>query len=129
MSLRPSRERALDAERHRRASLLPPNTACEACGEDDLLLLDADVSMVLCADDAAISRREELAQRHHIADHRWPIVLDLTPNWHRVVTALQHLQRGITHGKIAELLYGIAHLIIAIADYLDQLEKKSAQRG
>jgi hypothetical protein len=55
-------------------------------------------------------------------------VLDLTPNWHRVVTALQRMERGVTHGKMAELLYGLAYLIIAIADHVDRLEKAKAKR-
>jgi len=99
--------------------------ACEACGEEDLLLLDGDAALVLCADDAAIDQGREMAEEHHLAGGGWDIVLDLTPNWHRVVTALQHLQRGVTHGKMAELLYGIAYLIIAIADHLNQIERKT----
>ena len=55
-------------------------------------------------------------------------MLDLTPNWHRVVTALQRMERGVTHGKMAELLYGLAYLIIAIADHVDRLEKAKAKR-
>lgn len=119
--------RELDAERARRADLLPPGAACEACDVDDPLVLDADASLVLCADDAAIDQRREPVERHHLAMRRWNIVLDLTPNWHRVVTALQRMHDGVTHGKMAELLRGIAYLIIAIADYLDQLEKKGAR--
>ena len=78
MSSPTSHERCLDAERRRRASLLPPNAICEACGEDDPLLLETNVAMVLCADDAAIDRRQERSQRHHLASRLWSIVLDLT---------------------------------------------------
>ena len=114
----------LDAERAQRATLLPPGARCEACGEDDPLTLDGDASLLLCADDAAIDQGRENAEEHHLAGRRWKIVLDLNPNWHRIVTALQHLQRGVTHGRMAELLYGIAYLIITVADYVNRLEKK-----
>jgi hypothetical protein len=128
MSSPSSHEHALDAERRRRASLLPPGAACEACGEPDSVLLDADLAMVLCADDAAIDQGRDSVESHHLAGRRWKIVLDLTPNWHRVVTALQRMERGVTHGKMAELLYGLAYLIIAIADYVDRLEKAKGKR-
>ena len=128
MSSSSSREHALDAERRRRATLFPPGAACEACGEPDPLLLDADLAMVLCADDAAIDQERDPAEEHHLAGRRWKIVLDLTPNWHRVVTALQRMERGVTRGKMAELLYGLAYLIIAIADYVDRLEKAKGKR-
>jgi hypothetical protein len=128
MSSPSSHEHALDAERRRRATLLPAGAACEACGESDPFLLDADLAMLLCADDAAIDQERDSVEGHHLAGRRWKIVLDLTPNWHRVVTALQRMERGVTHGKMAELLYGIAYLIIAIADYVDRLEKAKAKR-
>jgi hypothetical protein len=38
------------------------------------------------------------------------------------------MERGVTHGKMAELLYGLAYLIIAIADHVDRLEKAKAKR-
>jgi hypothetical protein len=128
MSSPSPREHALDAERRRHASLLPPGAACDACGEPDPLLLDADLAMVLCADDAAIDQRRDPVESHHLAGRRWKIGLDLTPNWHRIVTALQRMERGVTHGKMAELLYGLAYLIIAIADYVDRLEKAKGKR-
>jgi len=79
----------LEAERFRRASLLPPGAACEACSTADPLLLDGDAARMLCADDAAIDGRRDLVGRHHLAGKPWPIVLDVSPNWHRVLTALQ----------------------------------------
>jgi hypothetical protein len=127
MSSSDLRERALDAERARRADLLPPGAACEACGEDDPLLLDGDAALVLCADDAAIDRGRELVDEHHLAGRRWDIVLDLTPNWHRVVTALQRLEGEVTHGNMAEVLYGMAYLNIAVADHVARIEKKGAK--
>jgi hypothetical protein len=126
MSSPSSREHDLDAERQRRASLLPPNAACEACGDPDPLLLDADVSLVLCADDAAIDQGRESVERHHLGRRGWNIVLDLTPNWHRVLSTLQRLRGRMTNCLMAELLYGIADLIYAIADYLKNREKGEA---
>ncbi len=57
----------LAAERRRRASLFPPSAACEACDETDPLVLEADVSMILCADDAAIAYSRGYVERHHLA--------------------------------------------------------------
>ena len=99
-----------------------------ACGEDDPLMLDGDASLVLCADDAAIDQRREPIEQHHVARHGWDIVLDLTPNWHRIVTALQHLGRGVTHGRMAELLRCIAYLILAVADHVDHIESGAAKK-
>lgn len=127
VSSRSSREHDLDAERRRRATLLPPNAACEACGESDPLLLDGDLAMVLCADDAAIDQRRESVERHHLGRRRWSIVLDLTPNWHRIVSTLQRVRGRISQSLMAELLYGIADLIYAIADHLKHSEEKGTQ--
>jgi len=107
----------LEAERSRRAALLPPDASCEACGEPDPLKLDADAATVLCADDAAIACGRELVERHHLAGRSWPIVLDLTPNWHRIVSTLQRARRT-DHKFVVALLCGIADLIYAIADFL-----------
>ncbi len=112
----------LDAERARRAALLPPDAACEACGESDPLVLEADAACVLCADDAALNCRRQPVERHHLAGRPWPIVLDLTPNWHRILSTLQRARpRG---GKLAvALLRGLADLTYAIADFLDRPER------
>lgn len=85
----------LEAERFRRASLLPASAACEACHTSDPLILDGDAARLLCADDAAIDARRELVDCHHLAGKRWPIVLDVSPNWHRILTTLQ---RARAHG-------------------------------
>ena len=126
VSSRNSREHDLDAERRRRASLLPPHAACEACGETDPLLLDADLSMVLCADDAAIDQGREPIEEHHLGGRSWKIVLHLTPNWHRVFSALQRLRKGMSHGDIAELFCGLGDMMYAIADYLKKPEEGAA---
>jgi hypothetical protein len=116
--MRPSREHALAAERKRRAALLPPNAACERCGTTDTLYLDADLAQILCADCAAKAYDRDDAERHHPGGRRWDIVMDLTPNWHRVVSALQRMRKGANNSDMSELLYGIGDLIYAIADYL-----------
>ncbi len=118
---------ALAAERKRRAALLPPGSACEACGTTDTLKLDANLAPVLCADHAAVAAEKNDSERHHPGGRRWKIVLDLTPNWHRIVSALQRLHKGVTTGKMAELLYGIGDLIYAIADYVNQCEGQAPQ--
>jgi hypothetical protein len=79
----------LEAERFQRASLLPAGAVCEACSASDPLLLDGNAARVLCADDAAIDARRELLDEHHLAGRPWPIVLNVSPNWHRILTALQ----------------------------------------
>ncbi len=114
---------ALAAERKRRAALLPAASACEDCGATDTLVLDADLAQIRCADHAASVGREQ----HHLGGRRWKIVLDLTPNWHRIVSALQRLRKGVSTGKMAELLYGIGDLIYAIADYVNQCEGLAPQ--
>ena len=114
---------AIAAERNRRAALLPPGSTCKDCGTPDALKLDANLAPIRCADHAALAGEKKLAERHHIGGRRWNIVLDLTPNWHRIVTALQRMRKGATHGKIAELLYGIGDLIYAIADYVARQEE------
>jgi hypothetical protein len=118
---------ALAAERNRRAALLPPGSTCKDCATADTLTLDANLAPIHCADHAALAGGKKLAERHHIGGRRWNIVLDLTPNWHRIVSALQRMRKGVTIGKMAELLYGIGDLIYAIADYVDHCEKEAPE--
>lgn len=121
---------ALDAERARRATLLPPGAACEACGEDDPLMLDGDAALVLCADDAAFDQSRDSSERHHLAGHRWNIVLDLTPNWHRVVTALQRVRNGTQDGDVSEIFFGLGDINYLIGDFFKRREqKRGKQRG
>lgn len=100
---------------------------CEDCGTDDALVLDANAATVLCADDTAQRSGRGLVDRHHLARRGWDIVLDLTPNWHRIVTALQRMQKGVTRELVADLLEGIAYMLHAIADHVRHLEKRDAQ--
>ncbi len=116
---------ALAAERKRRAALLPAASACEDCGATDTLVLDADLAQIRCADHAAAAGGRKGPEQHHPGGRRWKIVLDLTPNWHRIVSAMQRMRRGVTTGKMAELLYGIGDLIYAIADYVNQREAEA----
>jgi len=118
---------ALAAERRRREALLPPGSRCVDCDATDTLVLDANLAPVRCADHAALAAQKERTERHHPGGRGWNIVLDLTPNWHRVVTALQRMRKGATHGKMAELLYGIADLIYAIADYVNRCETEAPE--
>jgi hypothetical protein len=98
------------------------------CGVSDSLVLDGDAAMVLCADHAALKSGREPVDEHHIGGRGWAIVLDLTPNWHRIVSALQRMRKGVTKGSTAEMLYGIADLIHAIADYVKQLESEDSRK-
>jgi hypothetical protein len=116
---------ALAAERKRRAALLPPGGACDVCETTDTLQLDANLAPVLCADHAAAAAGKKGSERHHPGGRGWNIVLDLTPNWHRIVSAAQRMRKGVTTGKMAELLYGIGDLIYAIADYVNQCEAEA----
>jgi hypothetical protein len=118
---------AVAAERKRRAALLPPGSVCEDCDTTDTLVLDANLAPVRCADHAAAAAQKRRTERHHPGGRRWKIVLDLTPNWHRIVSALQRMRKGATIGKMAELLYGIGDLIYAIADYVNQCETEAAK--
>ena len=117
---------ALAAERNRRAALLPAGSACVDCDTSDTLMLDANLAPIRCADHAAIAAdKKNLVERHHVGGRGWKIVLDLTPNWHRIVSALQRMRKGVTTGNTAELLYGIADLIYAIGDYVNQCESEA----
>lgn len=118
---------ALAAERRRRAALLPPGSACGDCGTTDTLLLDANLAPIRCADDAASAAGKKLVERHHLGKRLWNVVVDLTPNWHRILSALQRMRKDPTAGKFAELLHGIADLIHALADQLARYEEESPE--
>lgn len=111
---------ALAAERKRRAALLPPGSACEVCGSTDTLKLDANLAPIRCADHSAMS--DGRPESHHIGGRGWDIVLDLTPNWHRIVSALQRMRKG-AKGRFSELLYGIGDLIYVVADHVAENEE------
>lgn len=91
-------------------------------------MLDDDAATVLCADHAAARNGRSATEQHHLGKRGWPIVLDLTPNWHRILSALQRMRKGGTKGSVAELLYGIADLIYAVADYVNQKEAKDSSK-
>ena len=114
----------LEAERHRRTGLLPPDAQCEVCGEADPLVLEADASILLCADHAAVASGREPVEEHHLAGRPWLIVLNLTSNWHRIVSTLQRAKPKSPNFTV-ELLRGIAYLIWTIADFLDKSKPSS----
>jgi hypothetical protein len=124
---RSRREGIVDALRLQRSQLLSAGAHCEECGTTDALVLDADGALVLCADHAARRSGRKEVERHHLGRRGWDIVLDLTPNWHRILSALQRMRKGATRGPTAELLDGIADLIHAIADHMRHLETRDAQ--
>jgi hypothetical protein len=114
----------LAAERKRREALLPPKPVCERCAATDTLVLDADLSELLCADCGAQTYGSPVIEQHHIGGRRWPFVIDLTPNWHRIITALQRMRKGMKNGEMSELLFGIGDLIYGIGDEVAKLERE-----
>ncbi len=98
-------------------------------GTTDTAKLDAGLAPILCADHAAEASGKSQTERHHLAGRRWNIVLDLTPNWHRIVSALQRMRKGVKHGNMAELLYGIGDLIYLIADYVSGMETETTNES
>jgi hypothetical protein len=129
MQLPGKRRFALAAERKRRAALLPPNAACGRCGTTDPAKLDANLAPILCADHAAEASGKRRFERHHLGGRGWDIVLDLTPNWHRVVTALQRMRESADSGRMSELLYGLSELNAAIGDHLEEMEKEKSDES
>jgi len=83
----------LNAERARRAALLPENASCEACGEADPLVLNSDERMILCAEHAAIRHGRSPIEEHHVAGRRYSAVTIFVPlNVHRRLTVMQRLR-------------------------------------
>jgi Zn ribbon nucleic-acid-binding protein len=94
--------RSLDDERARCAALLPAGAACEACGEDDSLVLNSDDRMILCAECDAIRNGRSQNEKHHVAGRRYSAVTLLVPaNLHRRLTAMQRVRARNRqwHGK------------------------------
>lgn len=106
------------ADRMLRSALLPPNAFCEVCGESDPLKLDPDAATMLCADHSAIKRGQQPVESNHLARKPWPIVFDVSPNWHRIISALQRRwpKNSTFEGAV---LRGIADLMRAIVDVLE----------
>jgi hypothetical protein len=79
---------SLDDERVRCSAMLPAGAACEACGEDDPLVLNSDDRMILCAECDAIARGVEPFEGHHIGGRTIsPIIVRVPLNMHRRLTA------------------------------------------
>lgn len=73
--------------------------------------------MPLCADDAAINRRQEPYESHHLAGRPHPIVMDVSVNWHRVMSAMQRARPKASPFE-ASLLTVLADLLLAIVGFL-----------
>ncbi len=92
-------------------------------------MLDADAATVLCADHAALRDGRSPVERHHLGGRGWNIVLDVTPNWHRVLSALQRMRKSVTKESTAELMFGLGDLHYAIGDYLERKEDDEAAKN
>jgi hypothetical protein len=93
---------ALNAERARRAALLPEGASCEVCGESDSIVLNCDGRMTLCAEHAAIRQGRRSIEEHHVAGRRYSAVTIFVPlNLHRRLTVMQRLRarRRLGRGK------------------------------
>jgi hypothetical protein len=83
----------LNAERARRAALLPEGASCEVCGEGDPIVLNSDERMILCAEHAAIRQNRSAVEEHHVASRRYSGVTIFVPlNLHRRLTVLQRIR-------------------------------------
>lgn len=90
----------LNAERGRRAALLPENASCEDCGEPDPIALNSDERMILCAEHAAIRQGRSAIEEHHVAGRRYSAVTIFVPlNLHRRLTAMQRIRARAKLGR------------------------------
>lgn len=90
----------LDAERVRRAALLPDNASCKDCGETNPLVLNCDGRMILCAEHAAIRQGRSPIEEHHVAGRRYSAVTIFVPlNIHRRLTVMQRLRARVMQRK------------------------------
>lgn len=103
----------LDDDRARRAALLPPNARCESCGEDDALVLVADVRMILCADCDAMRHGRLPEEEHHVAGRRHSrLTVSVSVNEHRRLTVRQRRWLHKPSLSAAEALrYGLGDLL------------------
>ena len=85
----------LDAQRARRAAMLPPNAGCAVCGERDPLVLVPDHRRILCADHDAIRRGRAPLERQHVAGQQHgPWMVYVSANLHRRLTLRERFREA-----------------------------------